>query len=391
MISKTNKTSNINDIRSKLETVLGAAFIDGNSIDILRNGVEIFPAMLEAIKAAEKRIEFSTFVYWTGEPARHFAEALAERARAGVEVRALIDAYGGKEMSDDDKALIESAGVKLEFFRPFSDFDLSKSDNRTHRKILICDSAVAFTGGVGIAAEWAGDARNASEWRDTHFRLRGPSVMHIRAGFIRDWVEATNSLEDTVSLVNRPEKAGENSIQTVLASAPVGLSPVAILQDILISLAQEELIIVTPYFTPREESVDLLCEAIGRGVAVRVMMPGPHVDKMFSELAGSQEIYKLLKAGVDIHIYQPTMLHQKLILVDQTLASVGSANFNQRSAKKDNEIVLNILNDEVAAQLRADFEKDLECCSKARAEDWRNRGFLRKSLEKIVHMVKAEV
>lgn len=378
-------------IQSALEYAIGVPFTAGNTVKALRNGEEIFPVMIAAMRQAEREIAFLTFVYWTGRVADEFARTMADRARSGVKVRCLIDAFGGKSLSDENKSLMQDAGVDLRFFRPFKRWDLSKSDNRTHRKILVCDGAVGFTGGVGIASQWEGDAGDPTSWRDTHFEIRGPAVFSLYGAFVGDWVEAGDREVPflTEQLVSSHE--GTIAAQCVTSDGLAGGSKIAILQETLIRLAQKELIIITPYFAPKPKSSDLLVDALKRGVRVQIMIPGPHVDKEFSELAGADTIRQLLDAGAQIHIYQKTMLHQKLILIDGIASCIGSANFNRRSIEKDNEAVVTFICRELAELLRDDFEQDLNNCEPANADDWHNRSSLRRMREWIASFFSAEV
>src|SRR5690606_8870081 len=236
--------------RRRLEGLLGVPATEGNQVDVLRNGDEIFPAMLEAIRAAEQTVDFMTFVYWTGEPAEAFAEALSDRAHAGVRVRILLDAVGARLM---DKGLIESlerAGAHIDWFRPPTTWKLREANHRTHRKILVCDERVGFTGGVGIAQEWCGDARDETEWRDTHVRVRGPAVDGLRAAFTSDWAEAGNPLFDERDRFPEQPPAGDVIVQTVTGSAGAGWSDIGTLFDAIIRTARERIRLTTAYFVP---------------------------------------------------------------------------------------------------------------------------------------------
>ncbi|MEC9433998.1 MAG: phospholipase D-like domain-containing protein [Pseudomonadota bacterium] len=372
-----------------LESALGAPFSPGNRIDALRNGVEIFPAMLDAIAAARRRIEFLTFVYWQGEIAERFAEALAARAREGVETFVVLDGFGARPMSSKLVTLMKDAGVEVRWFRPLPRLKIWQSDNRTHRKALIVDGRVGFTGGVGIASEWEGDADGPDHWRDTHFRIRGPAVAGLRAAFYEDWMEAGGDLGPLFSVAPTPSRgragvdaaAGGAMAQVAPAGAAVGLNAIARLHNALIRLARRRLRICTPYFSPDRTMADLLEAAAKRGVEVEVMMPGPVIDKRLSELAGAEHWERLLTAGVSLMRYQPTMLHAKLITVDGRLASIGSANFNQRSRLKDHEVAVNLLDAEMCALLDGHFEADLEDCRPVDLRRWRKRSVLRRAME----------
>ena len=366
------------DVRRALEAVLGTPFTDGNAIRRYRNGDEIFPPMLQAIAQARETVEFLTFIYWTGDVAEAFADALSQRARAGVKVRVLLDAYGAMKISSDLTREMEAAGVEVRWFRPLTQWRIWKHDNRTHRKVMVVDGRIAFTGGVGIAAEWEGDARDPSEWRDTHYRIEGPAVKGLQGAFWGNWMEVENTVGDAVHEVRDLAPVGSAAVQVVRSTASIGWSDVALLFDALISLARKRILIVTAYFAPDPDNAAHLRRAARRGVDVQVMIPGDHIDKRISELSTSNEFAGLIEDGVRICRYQRTMLHVKLVLIDDAVACIGSANFNQRSMRQDDEVVLVVLDRELVAQLERDSLEDLEDCEALDAAKWRRRGLLRR-------------
>ncbi len=383
---------------SAMESVLGYPFTQGNKVDVLRNGDEIFPAMLEAIAAARRRIEFLTFVYWTGDIAQVFADALSAKAREGVEVLVVLDGFGARPMNPKCLDQMEQAGVEVRWFRPLPRLRVWQSDNRTHRKLLILDGRVGFTGGVGVAAEWEGSAQDEDHWRDSHFRFTGPVVAGLRAAFYEDWIESGGDLAPMFSVAPTPARArpgvdatGGVLAQVAPAGAAVGQNAVARLHEGLVRLARERLRIVTPYFSPDEDMARLLEETCRRGVQVEIMIPGPVIDKRLSELASAEHWSGLLKAGATIWRYQPTMLHAKLITVDRRLACVGSANFNQRSRLKDHEVAVNLLDAPLCAELDAHFDEDVEKCERLSLNGWRKRGIFRRALEKVSRPFQPEV
>jgi cardiolipin synthase len=282
-----------------LEGALGDPFSGGNRVSVLRNGIEIFPPMLEAIRQAHFSVDFLTFVYWKGEVARQFADALAERASAGVRVRVILDAIGALKMS---KTLIErmrAAGVDVVWFRPPARWKLWELDNRTHRKVLVCDGRIAFTGGVGVAEEWEGDARNPDEWRDTHFQVEGPAVRGLQAAFLDNWVEAGQSVHDDVAQLAHAEAlkpAGKSQVQVVKTTAAANWSPIATLFHVLLTLARHKVRITTAYFVPNAAMVQLLKETVQRGVDVQILLPGPHHNHRMAQLAQEDEYAPLIQA-----------------------------------------------------------------------------------------------
>lgn len=372
------------EIRERLETILGIPFTRGNRVDVLRNGVQIFPAMLEAIEGARFRIEFLTYVYWRGPIAERFAHALVERARAGIDVKVLLDAVGSKWMSETLLDAMRDAGVRLEWFRPLARWKVWEADNRTHRKVLIVDGLVAFTGGVGIAEEWEGDARNEHEWRDTHFRIHGPAVRGLQGAFFSNWAETGNRILDPVDVLPEQEPAGQSSVQVVRASASTGWSDIATLIGLLISSARTRLRISSAYFVPDEITISNLCSAVASGVEVDVMVPGRHTDERISQLAGEAEFKDLLDGGVRLWKYQRTMLHNKIITVDGVAACIGSANFNQRSMRKDDEVSTVVIDRDLVRVLDDHFADDLAHCEQIETGTWKKRGHIQRLMEAVV-------
>ena len=373
-----------------LEWTVGYPFLGGNSVKVLRNGDQIFPEMLGAIAEAETTIDFLTFVYWTGDIARRFARLLADKAREGVRVRALIDGYGGKPMDPELKELMMSAGVDLRYFRPPSTWWKAwKADNRTHRKILVCDGRVGFTGGVGIASEWEGDARDPSEWRDTHLRVEGPAVRSLQAAFLGNWAEADGDV--TVDIGDMPpvREVGDVRVQIVLGTASIGWSDIATLMRSLIVTAKKQLRITTAYFAPDSEILRLLREAAERDVRVQVLCPGPHHDERLSQLTGEAVYEDVLRAGVDLYNYQRTMLHAKVLTVDGVISVVGSPNFNHRSMRKDDEACVVMLDRGITEILDQHFDEDLEASDKIVLERWRKRPMRQRIRENVVRRILA--
>lgn len=369
------KAAEMQRFRRALEGLLGIAATDGNHIDILRNGDEIFPAMLGAIGEARSTIDFLTFVYWVGEIGEEWARALADRAKDGVRVRVLLDALGAYDIEPRLIDLMEKSRVQVERFRPVDRLRFWETDHRTHRKVLICDEDVAFTGGVGIADEWRGDARNPSEWRDTHFRVRGPAVCGLRGAFVQNWAESGHPLfEDGVDRFPEQPTDGPASIQVLRGSSGAGWSDMSSLFRALLKLAEERVHITTAYFVPDEQTSDLLCETAGRGVDVQVLVPGPHIDKRFVQLASDAQIEPLLEAGVKLWSYQPTMLHANTMTVDGLVANVGSANFDARSLLRDEEVNMVVFDRDFTAALERDFAADVARSEPFDHEQWAHRG-----------------
>ncbi|MPZ88025.1 MAG: cardiolipin synthase B [Nitriliruptorales bacterium] len=373
--------------RRVLEGLIGVHATQGNAIDVLRNGDEIFPAMLDAIRAAKSTVDLCTYVYWTGQIAFHFADALSDRARAGVRVRVLLDAVGAKSMNRDLVHQMEDAGCQVEWFRNPRDVGMGDVNNRTHRKVLVCDEEVGFTGGVGIAEEWEGDAGNPSEWRDTHFKVRGPAVDGLRAAFLSNWAESGRPLFEQADRFPDQPQPGHSIVQVIRCPSVVGWGEMATVLIALLRLARHQVRLTCAYFIPDESTSRALREAVERGVVVDVLVPGDHVDKRVVQVAGEAEYEDVLDAGVTLHRYQRTMLHAKILTVDGCVACVGSANFDPRSLGINEEANLVIFDRDVVALLDRQFTEDLRDAEVVDAEQWRDRGPLQKAAESVTRIV----
>lgn len=372
------------ELRRSLEGIIGVPATEGNLIEVLRNGDEIFPSMLDAIAHASRTIDLLTFVYWQGEIGTRFAEALADRAKAGVRVRVLLDAWGAHPIESRLVDLMEEAGVRVRWFRPLARMRVSKMNHRTHRKVMIADEQVGFTGGVGIADEWRGDARNEREWRDTHFRIEGPAVDGLRAAFLDNWVETDPELFDP-DFDRFPEQpqVGNTVIQCVRGASETGWSDVSTLFIALLQLARERVRLTTAYFVPDQQFLDRLCHAAERGVTIEMLLPGPHADKRFVQLAGEGAYETLLDHGIRIWNFQTSMLHAKVMTVDGVVANIGSANFNSRSTELDEEINLVAVDPELVAILDAQFEEDLKASVQIEKGRWERRSATQRAFERI--------
>ncbi|MGY0020420.1 phospholipase D-like domain-containing protein [Streptomyces sp. cg35] len=354
-----SQAERVQRLRRRMERLIGVAATEGNRLLPLRNGDEIFPAMLTAIREARHTVDMMTFVYWQGEIAREFAEALAERARAGVRVRLLLDAFGSRTIEQDLLDLMEREGVDIAWFRKPLLLSPFKQNHRCHRKVLVVDELTAFTGGVGIAEEWCGDARGPHEWRDTHVQVHGPAVDGICAAFAQNWAECHDELFDERDRFVEHEPKGDAVVQVVRGSASLGWQDIQTLLRVAIASAEQRLRLATAYFSPDDHFVELLCAAAGRGVEVELLVPGPYTDKKISRIAGRHHYHRLLECGVTIREYQRTMLHCKIVTVDGTAALIGSANLNRRSLDHDEEVMLAVLDTEFTAALDADYDADV--------------------------------
>jgi cardiolipin synthase len=382
MTNERAKADEVTRVRRVLEGVIGVPATEGNQIDVLRNGDEIFPAMLEAIDGAQHTIDLLTFGYWKGEIGTEFAQHLAKRAQEDVRVRLLLDSYGARSIDPDLISLLEDAGVHVRWFRPLRRFRPGEVNHRTHRKVMVVDEEVAFTGGVGIADEWKGDARNEAEWRDTHFRIRGPAVDGLRAAFLDNWAETDSALfdDDRDRFPEQPQP-GSAMAQCVRGAAETGWSDIATLFRTLLQVAQHRVRVTTAYFVPDEALTSSLLGAVERGVEIEILLPGPHIDKRFVQVASEESFQPLLEAGIKIWSFQPSMLHAKLMLLDDVIANIGSANFNARSTKLDEEINVVVLNEELVETLNQQFDEDLARSVQLQPGRWKQRPLPQRLLE----------
>ncbi|TDB92010.1 phospholipase D-like domain-containing protein [Actinomadura sp. 7K534] len=368
-------------IRRRLERLLGIAATEGNTVAPLRNGDEIFPAMLDSIRAARNTIDMMTYVYWRGDIATGFAEALADRARAGVRVRLLLDGVGSLKIEKDLVERMEEAGVIVAWFRKPHQLSPFKQNHRCHRKVLVVDEEVAYTGGVGIAEEWCGDARDSGEWRDTHFQIRGPSVDGVAAAFAQSWAECHEDLIDERDRFTPQPPVGDAVIQVVRGSASLGWQDMQTLVRIVLESAQHRIRLASAYFAPDAYFTELMCATARRGVQIELLLPGPNADKRVSRLAAQRHYETLLECGVRIFQYQPTMLHTKIVLMDDTVALVGSTNFNRRSLDHDEEVMLAVIDEDLTATLHAHFEEDLARSEQVDHARWARRSARQRAKE----------
>ncbi len=348
------------DSSAALAANLDAPLLDGNRVELLANGAEIFPAMLASIRQADESINMLSYVYWTGDIAVEFAEELSAAARRGVEVRLLVDAYGGRSM---DPALIEQmeqAGCQFAWFHPLRWYNLNRINNRTHRKVLVVDGRVGFTGGVGIATEWTGDAQGPEHWRDDHFRIEGPTVRYLQGSFAENWRQASGEVLAGDRMFPPLEDVGAMRVVPLNASPAGPVSDIAFVYWLLFHSASEEVRIATPYFVPDPELELGIENAARRGVEVTLLVPGPHQDSALVEYASQTYYRRLLEAGVRIFEYQPTMMHAKTVTVDDTWAVIGSSNFDSRSFRLNYEIAMAVYDRPFVDELQASFDEDLE-------------------------------
>ncbi|UVW28492.1 cardiolipin synthase [Massilia sp. H6] len=377
--------------RRSLGVLLGPPILDGNKVDALLNGDEIFPAMLEAIRSAEKTITFETYIYWSETIGQEFSDALAERARAGVKVHLMLDFMGSMKMDLAQIDALEAAGVQVQRYHKPVWWKLARLNNRTHRKLLIVDGKVGFTGGVGIADQWRGNAQDKNHWRDTHYRIEGPVVGQMQAVFNDNWLKSTGTVLDGPDYFPALEVVGTMPAQMFASSPTGGSESMHLMYLMAITSARNTIDLSAAYFVPDDLTVRTLIEAAKRGVRVRILMPGEHIDSDLVKAASRERWPELLAAGVKLAEYQPTMYHVKGLIVDTLLVSVGSTNFDNRSFSINDEANLNVLDPAFARRQEAIFEADWRLSKQVTKESFRKRPWWQRVTTGLASLVKAQL
>ena len=377
--------------RRVMDVMLGPALRPGNRAQALVNGDEIFPAMLAAIGAARRTITFETYVYYSGRVGAEFSRALAERARAGVKVHVIFDAVGAGKIDEKFVDEMKAAGVRVERYNPVRWYTLARMNNRTHRKLLVVDGSVGFTGGAGIADEWAGDAQEPKHWRDTHFRVEGPVVAQMQAAFMENWIEITGEVLHGEAYFPPLARAGGETAQFFVSSPGGGGESMQLMVLLSIAAATKRLAISASYFVPDDVEVRALADAARRGARVQIIVPGPHNDAEIVRRASRASWGELLAAGVEIHEYQPTMYHCKVLIADGLWVSVGSTNFDQRSFAVNDEANLNVLDAGFAGAQERIFAADLARSRRVTLEEWRARPWTEKLWEHAMGLLSSQL
>lgn len=377
-------------------TLLGPPVLEGNRYRALVNGGEIFPAMIAAIRGAKESVNFETYIYWSGPTGQAFAAALAERAKAGVKVQVLLDWVGSAKMNPALISTMEVAGVKVLRYHPPSWTQLGRLNNRTHRKLLVVDGRIGFTGGVGIAEQWEGHAEDPAHWRDTHFEIEGPAVAQMQAVFMDNWIKTAGAVlhgpEFFPNLAPVAGVGGGAGRAQVFSSSPSGGSASMELMYLLsITAATKTIRLSASYFVPNDLALKTLVDAVKRGVKLQIIVPGPHTDSDTVAFASKARWGELLLAGGEIYEYQPTMYHCKVMIVDDLMVSVGSTNFDDRSFRLNDEANLNIYDEGFAKEQAAQFEADLAKSRRVTLAEWLDRPLLDKAKERLASLLRAQL
>ena len=371
------------DFRRAMGALLGPAILPGNEVTTLSNGDRIFAAMLAAIDTAQLSICFETYIYWSGEIGESFAQAFKRAAERGVAVHVVIDWIGSRQLDTTLLQRLHAAGVEVHRYHRMSWYHLGRLNHRTHRKLLVVDGRIGFTGGVGIAPQWTGNAQDRHHWRDLHYAVRGPVVAQMQAVFLDNWIRSTGRVLHGPAYFPALEPQGDMDAQMFGSSPQGGADSLQLMILLAITAARRCIDIANPYFIPDRMTRAALIAAVRRGVVVRVLVPGRHTDMPVVRHASQGRLGRLLRAGVQVFEYQPTMLHSKLMVVDQQWVTVGSANFDSRSFRLNDEANLNVFSERLANEQTRLFEADLVLARQLTWKTWRRRSPWRRAREAV--------
>jgi cardiolipin synthase len=378
------------DFRRALGILLGPPLIAGNRITTLVNGEQIYEAMLSAIREARTNITFETFVF-RDEIGELFIDELSAAARRGVQVHMLLDWLGSRLMNQDLLQAARAAGCDVQVYHPPSWYHLGRLNNRTHRKLLVVDGKVGFTGGVGMGREWQPGIANLPPWRETHFRAEGPVVAQMQAVFVDNWIKTTGRVLHGAEYFPKLASCGDMEAQ-MFGSSPVGGSESMHLMVLLaLTAAKTSIDIENAYFVPDKLTVEALCAAARRGVRVRIVVPGRHTDARVGRWAAHGLYGSLLEAGIHLYEYQPTMMHCKVLVIDGVWSSVGSANFDDRSFRLNDEANLNVFSEELAQEQIRLIDADIKESRRMVLGKWRHRKFGRRVYEQMALLLRSQL
>jgi cardiolipin synthase A/B len=369
-----------------LAGLTGGAVTRGNACQVLQNGA-LYPAMEADIAAAKHAVHFESFVWSKGELERRFVDLLSRKAREGVMVRLLIDAMGSSAGDERNLRRLADAGVKVSVYCKPHWWNLRRFNHRTHRKLLIVDGAIGYTFGHGIADQWLGDGEDKDHWRDTAVRVEGPAVQALQAVFMENWIEETHVVPAGDGCFPLLESAGDCEAHVVSSASGDAVSSVALLYTVAIACARHEVIIQNPYFAPDEGVCELLGMMVKRGVPVHLMVPGEHTDSPFVRRAGCHLYGDLLRSGVRLYEFEPTLLHQKIVIVDEVWSHIGSTNFDARSLSLNEEVGIGIRDARVAKELKTAFESDLRRSKELSLKTWQQRPWRHRAYEWFAYQV----
>jgi cardiolipin synthase A/B len=376
----------IGDLIPTLAGLTHATAIDGNEVELYEERA-FFEALFEEIQLATRTLHFETFLWKQGKLGVRTAQALAMRARAGVQVRVLVDATGGKEMAEAEKRTLIESGCKLQMYHERRPRNIGVMNQRDHRKLVVIDGRTAFVCGHCIVDSWCEDVDGTACFRDIGVRLRGPAVHAVQSTFSENWVEETGELFVGDAVFPPLDAAGDVSV-LVARIKPEGSAPaVKILHHLAICAARKRITIQNPYFLPDPEAIEAFAQAVTRGVEVRVMVPSAQASDMpIVQHAAHRNFHKLLASGVRIFEYSKTLLHQKVMTIDGVWSAIGSSNFDDRSFEINDEITLGIKDAAIAKQLEDIFERDAHDCVELKLDTWVNRGLWHRLKDNVLYL-----
>jgi cardiolipin synthase A/B len=355
--------------------------LTGNKLDLLQDGDAYFPAMLAAIRGAKKTINFEAYILYSDKTGWAFRDAMIERARAGVEVRVLLDGLGsGWNLNNSDVRMMKEAGCRFAYYHPLLSWRIDRSNRRSHRRVLVADGKVGFTGGVGFAEQWSGHAQDPKHWHDVQVRVEGPLVSALQNAFEEHWIKA---YDETLSGADQfPDLPPAGNIKgQLIASHSFSVAPLPLTQAIGFAAAEHRIWITNAYSAPSSGQVELLVNAVQRHVDVRLIVPGPHNDQPLTKSAGRTAYGKMLQGGVRIFEYQPTMIHTKAMVMDGMFSLIGSSNLDPRSSQINEELDLAIYDAGFGKGMETMFENDLRQSTEYTLEQFKNRSVWERTTE----------
>jgi len=381
----------IAELLPSLAGLTHSTLVEGNSAEVIQNGA-YFDALIAEMGKATKTLHFETYLWEEGEASRRVTAALAERARAGVKVRVLVDASGGNRIGEAAPRELIVAGCQFQLFHPRRIRNLGLQNERDHRKLAVIDGRVAIVGGHCVKDNWLGDAQDKQHFRDLSVRLRGPIVGEVQSTFSENWVEETGEVFVGDDVFPRLERAGDVAMHVARAK-PSGAAPgVKILHHLVLCMARQRIWIQNPYFIPGPAAIGALCRAAKRGVDVRVMVPSTKASDMpLVQHAAHRNFDALLAAGVRVFEYEKTLLHQKVLSVDGAWCGFGSSNFDDRSLEINDEITIGCASAGLAAQFEEVFRRDAAHCVELEAGSWERRGLWHRWRDNASYLLKYQL
>ncbi len=364
----------------------------GNKVEVLQNGNGFFPRLMSDIVAAKETVHIESYIWWDGKLPKQLAELLAQKARQGVEVRLLVDASGGHKMKDETEKVMTSGGVRVVRFHPIRFKNLGRLNNRDHRKEMIIDGHIGYIGGYGIADEWTGNAQDKDHWRDTGLRVEGPIVNRLQGAFCENWIEATGEVPAGEKYFKRLPQAGSTTAHLAFTSPTGSVSSVQVLYYLAIKAARREIIIENPYLLPDKDAIEAMYDAVKRGVSVKILVPATSsTDSPIVQHASHHHFGTLLKRGIRVFEYQPTLSHQKLMVVDGLWSCVGSTNFDDRSFQLNDEISMGVVDSNIAGQLATAFNEDVKHSKERHFEEWSHRSLWHKLIDGLAYLAHGQL